>query len=400
MALEVDFLIVGAGLTGATIARKLTDAGCEVLVLERRNHTGGNVHDHLHSSGVRIHTYGPHYFRTNSEEIWQFVNRFAEFFPYEAMLKSLVEGKLEHWPITAEYISRAIGPDWKPSFENVPSNFEEACLATMPRLVYERFVKGYTEKQWRTSARNLSSKLAGRFDVRLDNEKRLSRHKYQGIPRAGYAEFARKLLAGIPVQLNCDFMRGRDRFRARKLLIYTGAIDEFCSYALGKLGYRAQYREHTYVKNTQYLQPCGQINNPSKERGTHIRTLEWKHMMAPEDAVRARGTVITREYPFTPLNSDQYEYPIPDERNQLLYQAYRARVAGTQGLMICGRLGEYRYFDMDQAIGRALRLTRDILNIWPVTRRQFVQCSRTQNPLLNTARNMIAGGERHQQASR
>src|SRR5580692_9497765 len=121
MSLRADFLIVGSGLTGATIARTLVDAGHEVLVLERRNHIGGNVHDHVHSSGVRIHTYGPHYFRTSSEEIWQFVNRFSEFFPYEAVVKTLVDGKLEQWPITAQYIRRAAGADWNPIFDKVPS---------------------------------------------------------------------------------------------------------------------------------------------------------------------------------------------------------------------------------------------------------------------------------------
>src|SRR5580704_227420 len=384
MPLQVDFLIVGAGLTGATIARKLADAGCEVLVLERRSHAGGNVHDHLHSSGVRIHTYGPHYFRTNSDEIWEFVNRFAEFFCYEAELRTLVEGRLEHWPITAEYICRKIGLDWKPSFENAPSNFEEACLATMPRLVYERFVKGYTEKQWGTSAKSLSPKLATRFDVRLDNEKRLSRHRYQGIPRAGYAEFTQKLLAGIPVLLNCDFMLERDQFLARKLLNFTGAIDEFCSYALGKLGYRAQRREHMFVEDTEYVQPCGQVNNPGSENGAHIRTLEWKHMMPPEEAARVMGTVITREYPCTPQDSNHYEYPFPDERNRLLYQAYRAKVAGIKRLLICGRLGEYRYFDMDQAIGRAIRLAQEILKPVLPTQPQFIPRTNTHTELLNT----------------
>jgi len=361
MSLQVDFLIVGSGLTGATIARTLVDASCEVLVLERRNHIGGNVHDHVHSSGVRIHTYGPHYFRTNSEEIWQFVNRFAEFFPYEAVVKTLVDGKLEQWPITAQYLRREVGADWKPSIDKVPSNFEEACLAIMPRLVYQKFVQGYTEKQWGTAARNLSPKLASRFDVRLDDEPRFSRHKHQGIPRAGYADFTRRLLAGVPVLLNCDYLKTHDSFRARRQLIFTGAIDEFFSYDLGKLDYRAQRREHLFIKDRAYVQPCGQINNPGSDHGPHIRTLEWKHMMPKEQVAGIRGSVITREHPYTPQDPDHYEYPFPDERNQNLYRAYRLRVAEKGRLMICGRLGEYRYFDMDQAIGRALRLAEKIV---------------------------------------
>jgi UDP-galactopyranose mutase len=372
MSLSVDFLIVGSGLTGATIARTLVDAGCEVLVLERRAHFGGNVHDQTHSSGIRVHTYGPHYFRTNSEEIWQFVNRFADFFSYEAVVKTLVDGELEQWPITAGYICRAAGVDWRSSSEKTPANFEEACLARMPRVVYEKFVRGYTEKQWGISARNLAPNLASRFEVRLDNDIRFSRHKCQGIPRAGYADFSHKLLEKVPVLLNCDYLRMRDCFEARKLLIFTGAIDEFFSYDLGKLHYRAQRREHVFLENFACVQPCGQVNNPSPDHGSHIRTLEWKHMMPPDQTAHILGTVLTREYPYTPLDSDHYEYPFPDERNQTLYQAYRARVSGMKQLTICGRLGEYRYFDMDQAIGRALRLARKILTSLPAARHRLM----------------------------
>jgi UDP-galactopyranose mutase len=168
--------------------------------------------------------------------------------------------------------------------------------------------------------------------VRLENEKRLSRHKYQGIPRAGYAEFTRKLLAGVPVLLNCDFIRMCDCFRAKTLLIFAGGIDEFYSYCLGKLEYRAQYREHLFLKNSQYPQPCGQVNNPSNDHGIHIRALEWKHMMPLEQTARFTRTVITREYPYAPLDSDHYEYPFPDERNLLVYEAYRASVVGIKRL--------------------------------------------------------------------
>jgi len=384
MPLQVDFLIVGSGLTGATIARTLADAGCEVLVLERRNHVGGNAHDHLHSSGVRIHTYGPHYFRTNSDEIWRYVNRFAEFFRYEAIVKTLIDGNLEQWPIAAQYIAREIG-EWKPSEHTRPANFEEACLSIMPRQIYEKFVKGYTEKQWGHAARSLSSKLATRFDVRHDNDPRFSQHKYQGIPRAGYAEFTRRLLHGIPVLLNCDYLGMRDMFRARQLLVFTGAIDEFFSHDIGKLDYRAQSREHVFVEGVPYVQPCGQVNNPSPAHGAHIRTLEWKHMMPPEQAAGIQGTVITRESPYPPQNSDHYEYPFPDQRNQALYEAYRARVRGDQRLLICGRLGEYRYFDMDQAIGRALRLSRKILRSVPLRARSYPLPSRAHVELLNAA---------------
>jgi UDP-galactopyranose mutase len=146
--MKVDYLIVGAGLTGSVIARSLADAGRDVLIVDRRSHFGGNVHDHAHESGIRIHTYGPHYFRTSSDRIWAFATRFASFFRYEAALKSLVDGELENWPIAASYIRRRIGEGWKPEFAGRPANFEEAALSLMPRAIYEKFIKEYNEKQW------------------------------------------------------------------------------------------------------------------------------------------------------------------------------------------------------------------------------------------------------------
>lgn len=358
----VDYLVVGAGLTGAVIARQLIDAGREVLMVERRPHLGGNVHDYTHPSGICIHTYGPHYFRTTSDTIWRFVNRFADFYPYEAALKSDVDGRYENWPISASYIRRIVGEHWQPEFRGTPTNFEEASLAMMPRLIYEKFVKGYTEKQWGVPASTLSPRLAKRFDVRHDDEPRLMRHKYQGIPVNGYAAFMENMLAGIPAMLNLDYLQNQDAIKPRKMLIFTGPIDEYFGYDLGKLVYRGQRREHRYLPDIPYFQPCGQINNPDPCKGAHIRTLEWKHIMLPAHTKGITGTVITREIPITPTNPNEYEYPFPDEENAVLYQRYRARVNAIPGLLICGRLGEYRYYDMDQAIGRAAMLARRLLH--------------------------------------
>ena len=174
-----DYVVVGSGLTGAVIARLLADAGREVLVVDRRPHPGGNVHDTVRQGGIRVHTYGPHYFRTNSESVWRFVNRFAHFYRYEAVLASLVDGRYERWPVAAEYIRRTVSDAWQPAFSGTPSNFEEASLAMMPESVYRSFVKGYTEKQWGVTARSLSADLAGRFDVRTDDDLRLKRQRHQ-----------------------------------------------------------------------------------------------------------------------------------------------------------------------------------------------------------------------------
>jgi UDP-galactopyranose mutase len=362
MEIPNRYLIIGSGLTGAVIARMLVDHGKQVLVLDRRSHPGGNVHDHFHPSGVRVHTYGPHYFRTNDDALWAFVNRFARFYKYEAALKSLVDGRFENWPVAGSYIRRMIGEKWTPEFHGRPTNFEEAALALMPRLVYEKFVRGYNEKQWGVPPRELSAGLVRRFDVREDDEPRLMRHKYQGIPENGYADFMKQILAGIPVQLNCDYLKHRDEFKPVGPIIFTGPIDEFFGFDLGRLKYRGQRRTHEYLPDVEYAQPCGQVNNPDPANGPHIRTLEWKHMMAPEPARRIRGTVLTREVTVTPEDPNENEYPFPDDANSRLYQAYLARAQKIPDLLVCGRLGEYRYYDMDQAIARAQLLADKLLS--------------------------------------
>jgi UDP-galactopyranose mutase len=356
--MRVDYLVVGSGLTGAVIARTLADAGRDVLVVDRRSHMGGNVHDHAHHSGIRVHTYGPHYFRTSSDRIWEFATRFAPFYEYEASLLSLVDGDLAQWPIAGSYIRRVVGSDWKPDYSGTPRNFEEAALSIMPRLIYGKFVKEYNEKQWGVPANTLSAKLCGRFDIRHDDEPRLKPNvKYQGIPVPGYAEWTRRMFDGVPVLLNYDYLSRRNEIVAKKYVVFTGPIDEFFGFDRGRLKYRGQKRAHTYRPEvTGFAQPCGQVNNPTHDGGPHIRTLEWKHMMNPAFAGRIAGTVLTTETPFTPENPTDYEYPFPDDRNGRLYQDYRRRADSLEGVLICGRLGEYKYFDMDQAIGRAMAL--------------------------------------------
>lgn len=358
--MEVDYLVVGSGLTGATIARLLADQGRDVAVLERRAHLGGNVHDHLHESGIRIHTYGPHYFRTSSERIWDYVRRFAAFYRFEAVLMSEVDGRLEHWPIQSECIERLAGSDWQPDHTGPVANFEQASLAMMPAVIYRKFVAGYTAKQWGMEPSRLDAALAGRFDVRIDGEVRLKASRYQGIPAGGYADFMANMLRGLRVISGADYLRQRDGFRARKLLVFTGPIDEYFGFDLGRLAYRGQRRVHQFFPDVPWKQPVPQVNHPDPAVPT-IRTLEWKHMMEPDLQPALHGTVITAETPFSPEQPGDYEYPFPDAANRRLYELYRERAERTTGLLVCGRLGEYRYFDMDQAIGRAMTIAGRIL---------------------------------------
>ncbi len=356
-----EFLIVGSGLTGATIARTLADNGRSVLVLERRPFLGGNVADAPHPCGIRMSRYGPHYFRTSSPPTWAFVNRFATFRPFEAIVQSRVRGCCENWPVAASYIRRTVGASWSPEFRGAPTNFEEAALALMPRAIYEDFVRGYTEKQWGRPARALATDLCRRFDVRADDDPRLTPdRRFQGLPSRGYSAMIERMLVGIPVRLNCDFLRRRDEFRWREMLLFTGPIDAYFDDALGRLAYRGQRRTTTYLPNTGRLQPCGQVNEPSAGV-PHIRTIEWKHMLPPAEADRIPGTLLTTESPCTPTDPDDYEYPFPDEPNRRLYERYRALADREPNVLICGRLGEYCYYDMDHAIERAQSLARQIL---------------------------------------
>lgn len=363
---QPDFLVVGSGLTGATLARLLHDAGQRVLVVERRAIPGGNVADATHPSGIRMSLHGPHYFRTSSPDLWQFVNRFTRFTPFQAVVRSRVGDRLENWPVAASCIRRLTGRDWQPTRRDpAAANFEAAALSLMPRVIYERFVKGYTEKQWGAPACDLSADLCKRFDVRADDDPRLTPDKqFQGIPTAGYSRMIGRMLKGIPLELNCDFLREREGLLARRMTIFTGPIDAFFDYQFGRLAYRGQRRRTWFDPNIELAQPCPQVNEPD-ERTSIIRTIEWKHMLPPPLAARLRGTLLTTEEPFTPETDDQFEYPFPDDENQALYRRYRARADEDPRVLICGRLGEYRYYDMDQAVARAQLLARRVLQEQP-----------------------------------
>jgi len=271
------YVIVGSGLTGAVMARCLADADQSVIVLERRGRVGGNIADASGPAGIRMHVHGPHLFRTMSGEIWRFVNRFATFYPYRHRIKTRVDGRLENWPIAASCIRRLCGDDWKPDGSGCipPANFEEAVLAQIPRLVYEKFVKGYTEKHWGVPARSLSAGLCRRFDVRHDDNPYLHpTHKYQGLPTEGYSRMIERMLEGIRVVTNFDYLKDRDLFKPCKLLVFTGVLDEYFAYELGRLAYRGQRRTHTFFPEVNLLQPCAQVNemetSPQPGRG-------WAH---------------------------------------------------------------------------------------------------------------------------
>lgn len=358
--IQADYIIVGSGLTGSTIARMLADQGRDVVILDRKDHIAGNVFDYRHDSGIMVHRYGPHYFRCKNRRIWDFLNRFSSFYDWSATIRSRVGDEHFSWPVNENYVNALVGTEWN-LFEGEPANFEEACLSRLPQQIYEIFIKGYTEKQWGVQAATLSKKLANRISLNRGNATTLTpNHRWNALPANGYTEMVRGMIGDIPVHLNFDYFRNSDRVTARRLLVFTGLIDEFFGYKFGKLKYRGQNRKLEYFPEREQYQPCIQVNYPSPD-DPRIRTIEWKHLMRPADLQGVRGTVVTHETPLTPDDPTQYEYPFPDATNASLYKRYRAEANKLPDALICGRLGEYRYYDMDHAIGRAMQLGRQIL---------------------------------------
>ena len=275
---------------------------------------------------------------------------------------SVVDGVHVPWPLPAAYIRHVVGANWKPAFSGTPGNFEDAALSLMPRRIYETFVKEYNEKQWGVEASSLSADLCKRFDVRADGETRLTPHaKHQGLPVSGYAAWMQSMLQGIPMVLGADYVSQKPYLVANKVLVFTGPIDEYFGYEFGALQYRGQIRRHEFIEAAGCVQPCAQVNNPTHAGGSHIRTIEWKHMMPEHEATRIAGTIVTTETPYSPRDPSGYEYPFPDGRNAELYSRYRRRANSLDKVVIAGRLGEYRYLDMDQAIGRAFVVAERLL---------------------------------------
>ncbi len=362
MPTSVDYLVVGAGLTGSTIARLLSDKSREVLILDRRDFPGGNVADFLHPSQIRVHKYGPHYFRCSSRRVWDFVNRFSKFYRYEPTVKIVVDGQYRDWPINRDLVREY--PHWpRPRKAVKPRHFEEACLLKMPRAVYKAFVEGYTRKQWDMDPRSLDPSLADRIRINNAGESTLAPNStFQGLPTDGYSELMKRMIEGIPCSLGVDFLRRRSEFRARKALVFTGAIDEFFGFERGRLGYRAHRRSHNYLRDCPQYQAWPQVNYADGEDLGLLRRVEWKHLLPPNARRQIRGTVITEDRAFTPCDPDEFEYPVPTWQNFRLCEHYRSRAATVPKLTICGRLGYYRYMDMDVAIEAGFGIAKRLLS--------------------------------------
>jgi UDP-galactopyranose mutase len=328
--LRADYLIVGSGLTGASVARTLSDAGRDVLVLERRTHAGGNVRDAVHEpSGVRWHVHGPHYFRTNCERLWDWVRRFSPFRPWAARVQTEIDGRLYRWP-----------------------------LKTTDRHLWAEAVGGYNRKMWGVDA---PAEALARVETRQDDDdERLKTDRFQGLPTFGYSAWVENMLAGVPVVTGFDYLRRRGEVKARRKLIFTGPVDEFYGFDLGRLAYRGQRRELTHHADACVpLQPVVQVNRPGPEV-PHIREVEWNHLAASPSW--RGGSLVTRETPYTPADPDGFEYPVNDAANAALRERYRARARAEGGVVFAGRLGRGIYLDMNEAVAAGLKLANRIID--------------------------------------
>ncbi len=366
MSREFDYLIVGAGLFGAVFAREMTDAGRKCLVIDRRGHIAGNAYTET-VEGIDVHRYGAHIFHTNDEEVWAYVNRFARFNRFTNSPIANYRGELYNLPfnmntfhqmwgvITPEQAREEICRQQAAAGDGEPRDLEEQAIRLVGRDIYEKLVKGYTQKQWGRPCTELPAFIIRRLPVRFTYDNNYFNARYQGIPEEGYTALAERLLAGIPVRLHTDFLRQRGELSAlAETVVYTGAIDAYFDYRLGTLEYRS-LRFETEVLDTDNYQGNAVVNYTDAET-LWTRIIEHKHFTFGAQP----KTVITREYSAAWQPGDEPYYPVNDQRNTELYQRYAALAAQEPHTLFGGRLGAYRYYDMDQVIAAALALAQQV----------------------------------------
>lgn len=363
-----DYLIVGAGLAGAVSARCLADRGKKCLLIDRRDHIAGNIYSEQ-IEGIEVHRYGPHIFHTDDENVWRFVNRFTEFNHFIYSPVANYKGELYNLPFnmntfyqlwklkTPEEVKRKIAGQVADSGITKPENLEEQAVMLAGRDIYEKLIKGYTQKQWGRPCKELPAFIIKRLPVRFTFDNNYFNHPYQGIPKGGYTEMVRRMLEGIEVRLSEDYLKDREYYDSMAdKVIYTGAIDEYYGYCYGELEYRS-LRFETEVLEKENHQGTAGMNYTDVET-PYTRIIEHKHF-EPEKG-NPQKTVITREYPVAWEKGDEPYYPVNDEKNNALYARYQEAAAKEKKTVFAGRLGNYRYYDMDQIIHSALELTESL----------------------------------------
>lgn len=359
-----DYLVVGAGLYGSVFAHEMAKRGKRVLVIDRRNHIGGNCYTERINE-INVHKYGAHIFRTSRKDIWDYVQQFAEFNHFVNSPIANYHGKIYNMPFNMNTFNRIWGvrtpaeakakiDEQRKEIAHEPRNLEEKAISLVGRDVYEILIREYTEKQWGRPCSELPSSIIRRLPVRLIYDNNYFNDPYQGIPIGGYTQIFEKLLAGCEVRLGEDFLSKKEDFRrCAKKVLYTGPIDEFYEFKFGPLEYRSLRFEHKVLTDTDNFQGVAVVNYTSKDE-PYTRSIEHKHF----EFGKQPTTVVSYEYSHEWQPGEEPYYPVNDAKNQERYEQYRNLAKSDEQVVFGGRLGLYRYTDMQDTIISALELVQ------------------------------------------
>ena len=366
---KYDYLIVGAGLYGATFAYEAEKRGKKCLVIDRRNHIGGNIYCE-NINGINVHKYGAHIFHTSDKEIWEYVNQFCEFNNYINSPIANYKGELYNMPFNMNTFTKlwndVITPvDAKNKIESQkqvlngkePENLEEQAISLVGEDIYRKLVKEYTEKQWGRDCKELPAFIIKRLPVRFTFNNNYFNDRYQGIPVGGYNTIIEKMLENCDIELNVDYLKNKEKYnKLAEKIIYTGMIDEFYRYKLGHLEYRSlKFENEIYEDIDNYLGVA--VMNFTSHNEKYTRIIEHKHFEFND----CKGTIITKEYPRTWNIGDEAYYPVNDEKNTILFEKYKELAKNDSNIIFGGRLGNYKYYDMDKVIKASLELVNEEL---------------------------------------
>ena len=370
--MKYDYLVVGSGLFGSVFARQAADAGKKVLVIDKRPNIAGNVYTEK-VEGINFHKYGAHIFHTNNTEVWNYVNRFATFNRFTNSPVANYKGELYSMPFNMYTFNKMWGvvtpeeaaakiEEQKKEITGEPQNLEEQAISLVGRDIYEKLVKGYTEKQWGRDCKELPAFIIKRLPVRLTFDNNYFNALYQGIPIGGYTKLVENLLEGIEVRLNENYLKDKAKWNAMaKKVVYTGAIDAYFDYTLGNLEYRS-VRFENEILDMPNFQGNAAVNYTDRETPwTRIIEHKWFEFGKDENGNDLPRTIISKEYSSEWKPGDEPYYPVNDKKNGELYQKYKALAEKEENIIFGGRLGEYKYYDMDAVIASALECARNQL---------------------------------------
>jgi UDP-galactopyranose mutase len=359
-----DVLVVGAGFAGAVIAERLASTGREVLVIDRRDHVAGNAYDHPDSNGILVHRFGPHLFHTNSDAVFEYLSRFTDWRAYEHRVLVSLDGKLYPLPINQDFVNGYYGLNLDEAgverflarvreHRDPVQTSEDVVLNAVGRELCDKIFRGYTRKQWNLDLSELSPSVLARIPTRTNRDDRYFTDKHQAMPAEGYTRIFERMLnhPRIRVETGVEFTDIRRRVQPQ-LTVFTGCIDEYFGYRLGRLPYRSIRFEHEHLAGVERFQPVATVNYPNEHAYTRIT--EFKHITGQQHA----GTSIVKEFP---TDDGEPYYPVPRPANQELYRRYQELAASEPKVIFLGRLAQYRYYNMDQAAAAALKAAAEIV---------------------------------------